>query len=125
MNTKGRGKLFNILNPTAADAAELQGMQTADLNQARVLFLNNISYCNCQRENVELVLLVWSKKVFFYALMFLLCSKTKDAEVAQLLLQYSVQCKTTKQVIVFVVPFFDYQGTICHLANFPLSCAKT
>lgn len=35
------------------------------------------------------------------------CSKTKDAEVAQLLLQYSVQGKTTKQVIGFVVPFFD------------------
>lgn len=37
-------------------------------------------------------------------------SKTKGTEVAQLLLQYSVQGKTTKQVIVFVVPFFTIKA---------------
>lgn len=49
MNTKGWDKLFNILNPITADVAELWGVQTADINQAYVLFLNNISYCDCQR----------------------------------------------------------------------------
>ena len=44
MNTKGCDKLFNILNPVTADTAELQGIQTADINQAYMLFLNNISY---------------------------------------------------------------------------------
>lgn len=39
-----------------------------------------------------------------------LCSTSKDAEAAQLLLQYSVQGKTTKQVIVFVVPFLTIKA---------------
>lgn len=72
VNTKSWDKVFNICDPIRAEAAELWGMQTADINQAYVLFLNNISSCSCQRENVGLVLLVWPKKLVLM-LLFLLC----------------------------------------------------